>query len=155
MLKLEGKMVKLSKLNHRLILLSAVLIATFISLFFYIFFLKPPSVKEDKVEAPKKVQSETGYIEVPLLGVSEGNLQILATDKGSTKVVKISAKGQKFRLVIFNPKNFEITSDRMAGVGELEGGDKLRLFLKKGAKGFPDNLDKIEKIEAYRPKLVR
>ncbi len=144
----KEKSVSLKTSGRHLTLIAVLLVA---ALIYGIFYLNLNRTKEKPPQKPvAKVQPTAGYLEAQLLAVKDGDLNLLATASGGTKVIKIHSNTLRFRLVVFKPKDFEIISDTEVDWTKLKVGDKLHIYLQKGVKGFPSNLGKIKKIEVYR-----
>ena len=138
----------LSTKKHLAFFVTGLLVVLLVVLSLYL--ISSKTTKRALPGSGEKVSSGTNYLETQLLGVKDGDLQILATIKGSTQVVQVSATGYKFFLKIYNPKTFEVREVQQVSARELRSGDKVRFYSKKSLTEVPKSLDEVQKVEVYR-----
>lgn len=134
----------MSKLPKRYLFAFIILALAATSLIAYQFYFRE--------EVPKEIsfnkQQNSINFDATVLGVTDQELQVLVTKEGSGKIEKVSTIGVKFRLLMFDPNTFSVTSNQKITLTEIKAGDRIR-FTEK-LEEFPQSFEDLGTIDIYR-----
>lgn len=134
----------MSKLPKKYLFALIILALVPISLIAYQFYYREEVPKEISFDRQKNSIS----FDATVLGVTDQELQVLVTKEGSSKIEKISTVGAKFRLLMFDPNTFSVTSNKKIDPSEIKAGDRIRFSEK--VEEFPQSLEDLGTIDIYR-----
>ena len=132
------------KLPRRFLITFIILVLTVTAVASYLIF--------SREEVPKEIsfdrQKNSINFDATVLAVNDQVLQVLVTKEGSGKVANVAAEKTKFRLLMFDPSTFLVTSNQKITLTEIKAGDRIRFT--QDLEEFPQSFEDLGTIDIYR-----